>query len=208
MTFPGTETEAVNSDHGKIKTEEDESGGVERQQEDQAGESENAAVAADDEAAQLAVRNLCHNTQQLTDAYERASMKRDLERKRVSELRSALEEARAMISKREGQVISAKQKALAANEQVQQLTGERDHERAGAGRKAEEIEALREEIERLTTENREFKKVSRVVALENHNSRLAEENERLSKALFTKAQKQQSLQSQQQQQQQAQAHNT
>ena len=145
----------------------------------------------DDAVARSAIRNLHHNTQQLTDAYNSTSKKLDLQRKHASDLGALLEEARAMISKREGQVITAKQKALAANEQVQRLTDERDQERAEASRKAEEIEALRAEIEGLTTENREFKKVSRVVALENQNSRLAEENERLSKALFTKAQKQQ-----------------
>lgn len=105
------------------------------------------------------------------------------ELERSKELRSELDSAEAIIKKREGQVINARQKNIRLNEVVETLRNETEEYKTRIEEFEQEINSLNAEIERLNAENREFKKVSRLVAIENENSKLVEENARLHRLL-------------------------
>jgi len=97
----------------------------------------------------------------------------------VENVRADLADSVAMIKKREGQVITARHKVLAADQVIEGLRVELAEHISRTDQYETDKIRLEEDITRLTTENREFKKVSRVVALENENTRLVQENARL-----------------------------
>ena len=69
--------------------------------------------------------------------------------------------------------------ATAAKSEIQVSNGELRNTVYDLRQKTDECDRLRSDVERLEAENAEFKKVSRVVAIENENARLVDENARI-----------------------------
>jgi chromosome segregation ATPase len=135
---------------------------------------------------------LCSNQEtleELKNAVDAQCSQMDASKEETARIRDELAVASETIKKRDNQVVTARQRALAAGEQLKEAKEENENLQNSVKKMLSEKAELEREIERLTTENKEFKKVSRVVALENETTRLMEENERLNRALFAKTQR-------------------
>jgi len=123
---------------------------------------------------------------------------------RVRELRRVAEQAERCATDSELRINCLREEIGHREKEAEAYVRKAQEERSSIDQKLwkaqHECEALRSEVERLTTENGEFKKVSRVVAIENENARLLEEIARIRRIAEKYKGQVKSLKEQQQQQ--------